>query len=95
MRSPTMVGNSTLQMAVNGYVGRVVRITRGRGTGQEVGVTANDGTTLTVSKWHVEPDATSYFAIAEAGWHFAAVAESSSIQFAIPNRGGFRRKPAG
>jgi hypothetical protein len=86
--SPTTIGNATLQMAVNGYVGMIVRITRGTGAGQERSVTANDASTLTVPKWSVEPDATSFFTIAEAAWHFAAVATSSPIQFAIPNRTG-------
>jgi hypothetical protein len=88
MHSPTMAGNATLQMPVNGYVGMTVRITRGTGSGQERSVTANDATTLTVSKWDVEPDATSFFTAAEAAWHFAAVAASSPIQFVIPNRTG-------
>jgi hypothetical protein len=86
--SPTMVGNATLQMAPNGYVGMTVRITRGTGAAQERSVTANDATTLTVSTWHVEPDATSFFTVAEAAWHFAATANSSPVQFAIPNRAG-------
>jgi hypothetical protein len=86
--SPTMIGNATLQMAVNGYVGMTVRITRGSGAGQERSVTANDATTITVWKWDVEPDATSFFTVAEAAWHLAAVAESSPIQFPIPNRTG-------
>ena len=86
--SPTMIGNASLEMAAGGYVGMTVRITRGTGAGQERSVTANDITTLTVAKWNVEPDSTSFFAVAEAGWHFAAVAESSPIQFPIPNRAG-------
>jgi hypothetical protein len=86
--SPTMIGNATLQMAVNGYVGMTVRITRGTGAGQERSATANDATTLTVPKWNQEPDATSFFTIAESAWHFAAIAESSPIQFVIPNRTG-------
>jgi hypothetical protein len=86
--SPTMVGNATLQMVPNGYLGMTVRITRGTGAGQERSVTANDATTLTVSTWNVEPDATSFFTVAEAAWHAAATARSSPIQFAIPNRSG-------
>jgi hypothetical protein len=83
-----MIGNSSLQMAVNGYAGMTVRIVRGAGAGQERSVVTNDLTTITVPKWSVEPDATSFFTVAEAGWHFAAVAESSPIQFPIPNRTG-------
>jgi hypothetical protein len=86
--SPTTIGNATLQMAVNGYVGMTVRITRGTGAGQERNATANDTTTITVPTWDLEPDATSFFTIAEAAWHSAAVTESSPIQFAIPNRTG-------
>jgi hypothetical protein len=86
--SPTMLGNGTLQMAVNGYQGMTVRITRGTGGGQEQSILANDATTLTVSAWVVEPDASSFFTIAEAGWHFGAVTVSSPVQFAIPNRTG-------
>ena len=58
------------------------------GAGQERSVAANDGTTLTVCRWNVEPDASSFFTVAEAGWHFAAVTDSSPVQFAIPNRAG-------
>jgi len=86
--SPTTIGNATLQMAVNVYVGMTVRITRGMGAGQERSAIANDATTITVPKWDVEPNATSFFTVAEAAWHFAAVAESSPIQFTIPNRTG-------
>jgi len=86
--SPTMLGNASLQMQVNEYAGMTVRITRGTGAAQERSVIANDTTTLTVSKWDLEPDATSFFALTEAAWHFAAVAESSPIQFTIPNRTG-------
>jgi hypothetical protein len=86
--SPTMVGNGTLEMAVNCYLGMTVRITRGTGAGQERSITANDATTLTVSTWDVEPAASSFYTIAEAGWHFGAVTQSSPVQFAIPNRAG-------
>jgi hypothetical protein len=86
--SPTMAGNLTLEIVPNSYVGMTVRITRGTGAAQERSVISNDGTTLTVSSWNVEPDATSFFTVAEAAWHFAAVAESSPIQFEIPNHSG-------
>jgi hypothetical protein len=86
--SPTMAGNGTLQMAVNVYQGMTVRITRGTGAGQEQSILANDATTLTVSTWIVEPDASSFFTVAEAGWHLGAVTVSSPVQFAIPNRTG-------
>jgi len=89
VHSPTTVGNGTLLMAVNGYQGMTVRITRGTGSGQEHAVLGNDATSLTVSPtWDIEPDASSFFVVAEAGWHFAAQTKSSPVQFAIPNYSG-------
>ncbi len=89
IHSPNTVGNQTLAVAVNAYRGMNVRITRGTGAGQEQCVAANDATTLTLARlWAVEPDATSFFAIAEAGWHFGALTKSSPVQFTIPNQSG-------
>jgi Putative phage tail protein len=89
VHTPASVGNGSLQMAVNGYRGMTVRISRGTGAGQERTVVANDATTLTVSPaWSLEPDATSFLVVAEAGWHFGAVAKASPVQFAVPNRTG-------
>ena len=34
------------------------------------------------------PDASSFFVVAETGWQFGALAKSSPVQFAVPNRGG-------
>jgi len=88
-QTPASVANGTLQMAVNAYRGMTARITRGTGAGQERTVTANSATSLTVSPpWTAVPDATSFFTVAEAGWHFGAVTQSSPVQFAIPNRSG-------
>ena len=76
-------------MAANSYRGMTVRITRGTGAGQERTIAANNATTLTLSPaWVVEPDATSFFVVAEAGWHFGALTKSSPVQFAVPNRAG-------
>ena len=89
VHSSNTVGNGTLQMAVNRYRGMLARITRGRGAGQERTISANTGTALTVApKWDLEPDATSFFVVAENGWRFGALAKSSPVQFAIPNRSG-------
>jgi hypothetical protein len=87
--APTSIGNQTLAMAMNAYRGMNVRITRGTGAGQEQCIAANDATTLTIARpWAVEPDATSFFAVAEAGWHFGALTKSSPVQFTIPNQSG-------
>jgi hypothetical protein len=74
-------------MVVNAYRGALVRITRGRGVGQERAVQSNTATTLTLtSAWDMQPDATSSFTVAESGWHFGATGSTSPVQFEIPNR---------
>jgi len=85
----TLVGNGSLAMTANAYIGMTARITRGPGAGQEAAITANDATTLTVSPpWETGPGAGSYFTVAEAGWNLGATTKSSPVTFAIPNRPG-------
>lgn len=87
--STNTIGASSLHMGLNSFRGSAVRITRGRGAGQEAAVTSNTATTLTTTPaWVVEPDATSFFTVAESGWHFAAVSQSSPVSFSIPNYAG-------
>src|ERR1041385_6593952 len=67
----------------------MVRITRGKGAGQEGTIATNTDKTLTVARaWTVVPDATSYWVVAETGWQFGALSATSPVQFEIPNRGG-------
>jgi hypothetical protein len=83
------VGNDTLQMPINGYSGMVVRITEGKGAGQERAVVSNSATALTVaSAWETEPDTTSSFVVAESGWHSGAMGRTSPVEFEVPNRVG-------
>jgi Putative phage tail protein len=87
--SPTTIGNGTLEMAANAYEGMTARITLGTDAGDERTILGNNATTLTVSPaWSIQPDATSFFVVAEAAWHFAAETKSSPVEFAIPNQGG-------
>jgi Putative phage tail protein len=89
IHSTTTVGNDSLQMTANRYRNMIARITRGTGAGEERVIAANDATTLTVAPaWTVTPDATSHFAVTEAGWQFGALSATSPVQFAIPNRAG-------
>ncbi len=81
------IGNSSLQMAENRYRGMAIRITRGRGAGQERTIAANTANLVTVvAPWDLEPDASSFFVVAENSWKFGALAKTSPAQFAIPNR---------
>ena len=87
--SATTVGNGNLEMSPNYYQGMTARVTRGTGAGQEASITSNDATTLALSSpWVVVPDATSYFVVAEAGWHFGATTKSSPVSIVVPNQGG-------
>ena len=83
------IGNDTLEMVANGYQGMIVRITRGTGASQERAIASNTTTALQIaSPWNTPPDATSYFVVAESGWHAGATANASPVQFEIPNRTG-------
>ena len=83
------IGNTEARMPADAYQGMVVRITRGKGAGQERTVVANDSTTLVVSpRWVAMPDHSSYFVVAEAGWHHGATARSSPVEFVVPDRPG-------
>ncbi len=85
--SATTVGNSTLGMLPDNYVGALVRVTRGTGAGQERRITTNDATTVTVSPaWLVEPDTTSFFAIAEGTWRQGGTAVHSPAVIEVLGR---------
>ncbi len=87
--SQNTIGSATLQMLANEYAGMTVRITRGKGAGQERTVLANDAQTLTVRPaWSVVPDASSRFVVAESSWHFGAAGATSPVEFEVPNREG-------
>ena len=85
----TTVANSTLQLIANEKQGAVVRITGGKGSGQERVISSNDVTSLTVTRtWDITPDSTSFFVICEAGWRFGALSSTSPVSFDVPNRTG-------
>jgi hypothetical protein len=89
IHSTTTIGNGSLEMAPDAHHGSVVRITRGKGAGQERPALSNTSTTLTLMRaWAVEPDASSFFAIAESGWRFGSSGSTSPVAFEIPNREG-------
>lgn len=87
--SPSGIGNEGLEMPVNGYRGRTVRITRGRGKGQERVVESNTETELRITRpWTVTPDGSSVFVVAESGWHFGAAGKGSPIEIEAPMQPG-------
>lgn len=87
--SGNTIGNGALQMKTNGYAGAIVRITRGKGAAQEATIASNSSTTLTIATpWAIEPDATSWFAIAEGSWRFGAKGNTSPLNIDVPERIG-------
>jgi hypothetical protein len=76
-------------MQVNEHRGATVRITKGKGAGQERCVASNDASSLTLTAaWMVVPDATSFFVISESSWRFGAAGQSSPVELEAPNREG-------
>jgi Putative phage tail protein len=87
--SPTSIGNATLNMPVNAYVGKIVRITTGLGGKQERVILSNTATTVTATAaWSIAPDSTSKFLIADASWQLGASSSSSPVTFSVPNQEG-------
>lgn len=83
------VSSSAVSSGEGSLKGYIVRVTRGRGAGQESRITANVGQRIEVAPaWTVTPDVTSQFSIVEAGWQFAGTTTTSDIRFAVPNRRG-------
>ena len=87
--SSTTIGNDNLSLISNVYKGKLVRILKGKGAGQERLVAANDSNTFAMSEqWNITPDSTSVFAVTEPTWVFAATTPVSPAVFEVPNRQG-------
>ncbi len=87
LQGPSMVGNANLAMLPNEFKGSVVRVTGGKGEGQERVVASNDATTFALtSPWTVALDASSRFCVAEPSWRFGGSTRSDEIRFEVPNR---------
>lgn len=86
-QSANSVTGSALSMTANQFRGAIVRITAGKGAGQERPVIANEETSLTVApEWDIEPDESSSFCVAEASWKFGALTVDGPAEFEVPNR---------
>ncbi|MFN7920751.1 MAG: phage tail protein [Bryobacteraceae bacterium] len=87
--SSTTIGSDTLALVANAYAGMVVRITAGKGRGQERKIVSHTDQVVTIQgTWGVVPDATSKFAIADASWTVGASAVNGPVRFTVPNRPG-------
>jgi hypothetical protein len=82
--SATTIACADMGATAGAYVGFLARIISGTGQGQELSISSNDQTTLTISpQWSIIPDSTSEFVIVESTWIFAAVSNSSPVTFEI------------
>ncbi len=89
VHSMNTIGGEIIQMVVNSFRGKAVRITSGKGKGQERTIISNTEFVLNVSPdWTIVPDTTSTFVVSEAAWQFGSVAQTSPAVFDIPNRAG-------
>ncbi len=78
------ITNADMGATIGAYATFAARIVSGTGQGQERTISSNTQTTLTVTpQWSTVPDATSVFVIVESSWIFAAVSNTSPLQFEI------------
>jgi hypothetical protein len=97
--SATQIGDEKFQnsqypagMNTDEEIGRVVRIIRGTGAGQERLVVGNDQTVLDVAPaWDTEPDATSIFIVIAAAWEYessivklSTLMQAESVEISLP-----------
>jgi hypothetical protein len=83
------VGASILEMPPDKYAGMTVRIMHGKGAGQERAIVSNSATVLTIAvPWHVVPDSSSEFSVAQSTFQFGATTKTSPVEFQIPNQAG-------
>ena len=83
------VGNALLNMLPNEWRTKAVRITGGKGIGQERKIESHSATECVLTEaWVVLPDETSRWVIVESSWIPAATTSSSPATFAVPNREG-------
>jgi len=84
--SPDSIGGGVLSLTTDELVGHVVRLIRGKGSGQERKIVANTADTLTVEPpWVLEPDPSTVFVAAESTWRFGGRARTSPARFQVPN----------
>ena len=87
--SAKSIGSALLNMLPNEWRTKTVRITAGRGFGQERKIDSHSATECIVNDpWVVLPDETSRWVIVESSWIPAASTSSSPATFAVPNREG-------
>lgn len=83
------IGAAALQLLAGEFNGMAVRITEGKGAGQERVIGSHTANVITLqSAWATIPDGTSKFVIAESGWKAGATGATSPLRFQVPLRPG-------
>jgi hypothetical protein len=83
------IGNPVLTMLANEWRTKTVRITKGKGLGQERRIESNTATECVLTEtWAIVPDASSSWVIIDSSWIPAATTSSSPARFEVPNREG-------
>lgn len=84
-----LIGSNSIQLRPDEFAGFLVRITRGKGAGQERAIISHTETALSIQgSWSIVPDNTSKFSIVEPGWQLGAKGAASPLRFRVPNRPG-------
>lgn len=78
-QTSTTLQDSSKSWTTNQFVGYVVQITGGTGSGQWRQVTGNDSNTLTVGAWSTTPDSTSTYRITEKSTRLVAPIEGKYL----------------
>lgn len=83
------IGSSTLNLSPDEFTTLIVRLTGGKGRGQERSIVSHTVNTIAIQgTWVVIPDATTKFVIVDSSWQFGATGATSPVRFHIPNRPG-------
>ena len=87
--SSSTVTSAALDLTANEFSGMTVRITGGKGAGQERVIVSHTSSVVTITPpWTLVPDTTSKFVIVESSWQLGATGATSPVRFSVPNRPG-------
>lgn len=87
--SDATIGKSGLGLVPDAYQGGIVRISAGRGSGQERRIVSHAAEEILIDGlWSVIPDSTSRFCIVEPGWKSAGSSTTDELRFWVPARYG-------
>jgi len=85
------IGRQALGLAPDVFEGSVVRISGGKGRGQERRILSHTADEILIEgRWEIIPDATSRFSIVEPSWKSGGTSTTEEVSFHVPARFGER-----